>query len=134
MTDLTDNLNDTIASAVKAQIEAKVLEALSGAQFFEKYVQSVLYSKVEITDPHDRYKKIRVNFIDNAISGVVKAAIQNATEAAVAEEREKIQDAVRRAVKRRSEDFAAQVTEGLLAATASKYSYRFDMKLSLPGE
>lgn len=132
MTDITDNLNDTIASAVKAQIEAKVLEALSGGEFFEKYVHTVLYRKIEISDPKDRYKKLQVNFIDNAISRVIESAVNGAVQVAVEEEREKIQDAVRRAVKRRADQFAEQVTENLVEASKKSHNYRFDIALALP--
>ncbi|OQW34493.1 MAG: hypothetical protein A4E20_10765 [Nitrospira sp. SG-bin2] len=132
MKDITDNLNDTIASAVKVQIEAKVLEALSGGEFFEKYVHAVLYRKIEVPDPQDRYRKVQINFIDNAISKVIESAVQNAVSMAVEEEREKIQDAVRKAVKRRSDQFAEDVTDGLIEAARKQYSYKFDVQLSVP--
>ncbi|SHT54088.1 Uncharacterised protein [Mycobacteroides abscessus subsp. abscessus] len=127
---ITENLDATIASAVKAQIEAKVLEALSGGEFFEKYVHSVLYAKVEIADPKDRYKKISVNFIDNAIAGVVRAATQDAIKVAVNEQREEIQEHVRKAVKRQTDKFAQNVVEGLVEATNT--DYRFNVQIGVP--
>lgn len=131
MSKLSENLDDTIANAVKAQVQAQVLEALSGNEFFAKHVAAVLNSPVEIPDPKSSYGKIRVPFIESVTAGIIKKATQAAVEQAVEEEREFIQDAVRRAVKRQANEFANNVADELLES--AKRGYGFKIQVTVPG-
>jgi len=131
MSELTGKLDETIAAAVQAQISAQVLEALSGGQLFQKYVTAVLQSVVEVPDPKGGYgRTVKVTFVDNAIAGVIKKAVQEAVQNAVAEERERIQEEVRLAVKRRAADFAVVLTDELLKSAEDKW--RFNVQLYAP--
>lgn len=133
MSALTNNLDDTIAGAVKAQIQAQVLEALSGEDFFAKYIASVLNQTVEVTEDGTAYgRKIKVSFLDNALSGLIKKATKEAVAIAVEEERERIQDEVRKAVKRKADQFAENVTNAALEAAQSQYNYKFEVGISVP--
>lgn len=133
MSALTNNLDDTIAAAVKAQIQAQVLEALSGEEFFSKYIASVLNQTVEVSEDGSSYgRKIKTTFLDNALTGTIKKATQKAVEMAIEEERERIQDEVRKAVKRSADQFAANITDAALEAAKSQYNYKFEIGISVP--
>lgn len=133
MSALTNNLDETIAGAVKAQIQAQVLEALSGEEFFAKYIASVLNQTVEVSEDGSSYgRKIKISFLENAVAGTIKKATQQAVAIAVEEERERIQDEVRKAVKRKADQFAENVTNAALEAAQSAYNYKFEIGISVP--
>lgn len=130
MTDLSGDLNATIASAINAKIEGAVLAALSGDDVFGRYVTAALQQQVE---PKDRYSnRTRVTFLQR----VVEDAIQEATKAAVArllvEEAPLIEEELRKAFKRSAGTMAEGIVSSLSANAAKGYGVTVELRI--PGD
>jgi len=129
--DVTLNLNETIAAAVKARVEVEVLKALSGDEVMGGFVALALQEIVEVKDP-STYNTRKVPFLTRTL----EVAVQQATKAAVAkliiEELPSIEDAVRKALKRNLGTIAATLSESLVKAAERPYGFDVDLSLRMP--
>lgn len=122
------DLNATIASAVNARVEAAVLAALSGDDVLGRYVSAALNQEIEL----DRnYRKVKVNFLHHTIKTAIQEATKAAINAAIAEEREQIEELVRKAIKSQAANLAAQMATSLVEQAAKGY---IRVEVKVPGE
>lgn len=127
--DITSDLDATIASAVNARIEAAVTQALASDEVLGRYVTAALQQPV---DPRGNYNREKITFLQHTLS----KAIQEATKAAVikvlTEDRDEIEDQVRKALRRNVAGMADQIATSL-AERATK-GYGVTVELRVPGD
>lgn len=118
--DPTPDLNDVIASAVSARVEAQVLAALSDSDTFNVMVMAALQQPVEIPDGTS-YGKKRVPYLNN----VLQTAIRERTKAVVAESVEEHAEAikveVRKALRKSIGVMADSLVDGFVAGASGRY-------------
>lgn len=122
------DLNDVITSAVKARVEASVLEALSGDEFFGKFITNALAAPVEIPDPDRGYGKIRVPYVTYVLEETVRSAVMSATKRLVAEQAELIEEAVRKELRRSASDLAKQLVGSMSDAADRAYGIKVELQ------
>lgn len=127
--ELVLDLNQTITAAVNARIEAEVMKALSGDDTIGRFVTAALQQPVEVKDGRT-YRTERVPFLTLTL----RQAIQEATKAAVvrlvAEETPKIEDEIRKALRRDIPGIAAGLTEGVTKTVQRGYGINVDVAIS----
>ena len=120
------DLNETIAAAVKARVEASVLEAFSTDGVLQQYVAAALMQKIE------RKKDFRTEHVPY-MQDVLEKAIQQASRAAVqdliAEQQETITEEVRKALRRDAPVIAAALVDGFVESSKSEYRTTVDVTI-----
>ena len=128
MSNIEADLNTTIASAVNARIEAEVFAALAGDETIGRYVTAALRRPVEVP-ARTGYGKDKVPFL----SHVLESSFRDATKAAVArvleEEQPKIEEEVRKALRRNVASIATELASSLTAAAQNTYGVKIDLQL-----
>lgn len=131
--DLAGNLNDTIASAVKAQISAAVLAALSGDEVMGRMVETALLRPVEIKDGNS-YRSVTMPYGQK----VIEDAIQEATKLAVAEHMAEIlpelKAALKKAIRRNLDPIAEALTNDIVAQSGKTYGVKVDLHMRWPNQ
>lgn len=117
MANLNDDLNNTIASAVNARVEAQVLEALASDGVMQAAVQAALSREVP-SSGYDRKKK-------TILTHLLHTAIEEHTKAIVAEEiaasASVIRDEVRAALAQSLGVITDSLVDGLVANATGRY-------------
>lgn len=128
------DINAVIAGAVNARIEAEVVAALAGDAVIGQFVAAALNQQIELEDRSRSYQKIKTTFIAN----VLRKAIQEATQAAVAnvilEELPTIEAEVRKALKRDIAGIAAGLAKTLEDVAKKAYGINVAMTLRMPND
>lgn len=111
-----DDINQIIASAVNARVEAAVLEAMTNDNTMRTFVQAALNQKSK--EGYGREEKTLLNRL-------LENAIQEQTEAVVAEEVRKSADAIRAEVRAALEQsigvISDSLVDGFVASAESRY-------------
>lgn len=127
---VSEDLNEVISAAVKAQVTAKVTEALAGGELFSKWIDDVLHRPVEVADPKGGYgRKKTVAWVDTILAKAIQGMTEDAVREALEEESPRIQDAVRKSVKRQAEQFAEDVTAAVMETAKDKYRIKVDIEV-----
>lgn len=87
-------LDETIAGAVTARIEAEVAAALASSDMIGQYVAAALTQKIKIEDPRDRYSKVETTFLKLTIDKAIQDATKTAVVKVIAAEAEEIERVV----------------------------------------
>lgn len=130
MGDIEQDLNATIAAAVKAKVEASVMEALAGGELMREYVAAALSQQVDL-NPNDRYNNKKVSFLERTLRTAIQKATEDAVRAAILEDMPVLQDEVRRAIKRNSSTMADALCTSLTEAAERAYGVK--VELNMPG-
>lgn len=115
-TNLNDDINATIATAVNARIEAAVMESLSGDDVLARFVTAALTQPVK-QDTYDRSP--RKTFLAHTVQKAIQDATRAAIEALVEEEKPRIEDECRKALRRNLPAVAERLVDGLRMARYS---------------
>lgn len=111
-----DDINQIIASAVNARVEAAVLEAMTNDNTMRTFVQAALNQKSR--EGYGREEKTLLNRL-------LENAIQEQTKAVVAEEVRKSADAIRAEVRAALEQsigvISDSLVDGFVASAESRY-------------
>ena len=122
--DLEINLNETIAAAVKAKIDASVMEALAGDAVIAGFVTAALTEPVQV-DRFDRGK--RPTYLEH----VLKKAIQEATKEVVGkvidQEKPKILAEVEKAIGRKTKAIAKATVDQMTERAQWRYGLDVDV-------
>lgn len=123
---IENDLNQVIANAVTARIEAQVAAALSGDEVIGKYVAAALNQPMEVNDP-GTYRTRKTTFLRETIDTALRDAAKNAVRQAIAEEREAIERAVRTELRDRVDALAVQLVGSAVAAVENPYGVRVEL-------
>jgi hypothetical protein len=128
--DPTPDLNDIIAGAVNARIEAAVLASLSDSETFNALVISALQQQIEVPDGTS-YGKKRVTYMAHTL----QSAIRDRTRALIAEEiegqAEAIRTEVRKALRKSVGVLADSLVDGFVANASGRHP---SIKVEFSGE
>lgn len=127
-TNLEADLNATIATAVRARIEAEVTKALAGDEVMSKYVAAALSSEIEVPADRGSYQKRKTTFLREAIDTAIKGATKAAIAKIVAEERAAIEAAVTTELRKNVKNIAAQLVNKVAETTESAYGVTVELK------
>ena len=130
--DPTADLNATITAAVQARIEASVAEALAGGELIRGMVQAALNQTVEIPKENGGYGTQRVPFLRAALWKMIQEATKVALNAVMLEEQPRIEEEVRKRLKRDAPEFAKAMVGNLVEQAQRPYGLR--VSVILPGE
>lgn len=133
MSDLTTNLNDTIVSAVKAQISASVLEALSGDQAFARMIETALSRPVKVPKKQG-YGDDMIPYVNHVLEETVRSATHDAVKQLVTEMEPQLRDAVKKALRRNLDPIADSMVGKVSEAVGRTYGIKVDMHLQWPSD
>lgn len=119
-------LDQTIAHAVNARVEAEVLKALSGDEVIGRLVVNALQQEVEVSK-QGGYGKVKVPFLKATIDKAIREAAKTAIAAVIEEEIVVIEEEVRKAVRRDARAIAEKFVEGMVDATSKGYRFRIEI-------
>lgn len=125
MSEVINDLDATITSAVMARVEAEVTRALSGDEVIGRLVSSALQQEVEVKRGYQREKK---TVLKAALDKAVQDAVRDAITSVVDEERPLIEDEIRKALKRESRQIAEQFTQALVDASQRSFGFRVELR------
>lgn len=126
MSNVTEDLNATIANAVNARIEAEVAAALAGDEVIGQYVAAALRQEIQ----PDRYNsRSKTTFLTLTLRTAIQGATKAAVKRVLIEEREHIEDEVRKAIRRGTKNFAEQMVENLVKQASTAYGVKVELKL-----
>jgi hypothetical protein len=126
MSEITQDLNTVIASAVNARIEAQVAEALAGDAMIGKYVAAALGQTVEIPS-RNGYGKDKVTFLKAVLDKATQAATKAAVERVIGEETEAIEKAVRKELRANINTLAVQLVGSVNEAVEKAYGVKVEL-------
>ena len=112
---LTGDLNSTIAAAVNARVEAAVVAALSGDEVIGQYVSAALNEPIS----RDSFSRKATPFLTSIVKDAIQKATRAAVEELVAEERPRIVDEVKKALRRNLPEVAERLVDGMRMARYS---------------
>jgi hypothetical protein len=121
------DLNDVITSAVNARVETAVLEALSGDEFFGRMVTAALHQVVEVKDDGG-FRTRKTTFLRHTLETVTRDAVKSATARLVAQEAERIEEAVAAELRRSSDAIARQLVDSVANAAENPYGIAVSLK------
>jgi hypothetical protein len=124
-TNIDGDLNQTIAAAVNARIEAEVMKALSGDEVLGAYVVAALSAPAG-GDPYARKKQtVLQKAISDAVTGATKTAILKVVE----EDIGRLEDEVRKCFRRDADKLAKSVVDGLAGQLGKGFGIQVSLNL-----
>lgn len=114
------DLNQVIANAVTARIEAQVAAALSGSELVGQYVTAALSQPITVRDPHS-YRDRKTTFLKEAVDKAMKDAAEAAVRKVIAEEQAAIEERVREELRARVDVIATQLVGSVVGAAEKPY-------------
>lgn len=124
------DLNQTITSAVNARIEAQVLAAMSGDEVLGQMVASALNQPVKVTK--DSFSRDTEPYVTHLLRQVIQDATHLAVTRLVAEERDMIEEEIRKALRRDVKRISESLTNSLVDAADRGYGIKVDLSLQMP--
>ena len=124
------DLNQTIAGAVKARVEAEMFAALSGDATLTTFISAALNQPV----PKDSsgYSRETEPYVHSVLRRALQEATKVAVQAFIAEEMESIEAEVRKTLRKSLNQIAATLTESLTKAAATTYGVSVAVELKMP--
>lgn len=120
-----NNIDKIIEHAVKAQVETKVIEALSDGAFMGQFVQAVLSQKVKTGG----YSSKEVSLIDHTLQNAIVESSKAVIGEEIAQLMPEIREEVRKALKKSIGVIADGLVDGFADNMTGKYpriSVRFN--------
>lgn len=124
---LGQDLNNTIATAVTARIEAEVTAALAGSDLMTSYVAAALSQPLEVKDPHT-YRTRQTTFLKETIDKSIQAATKAAVAKVVASEQKRIEKVVRDALKEQVDIIGSRLVGQLVEKAESPYGINVELR------
>lgn len=118
--DPTPDLNEIIAAAVTARVEAQTLAALSDSETFNALVVAALGQTVEVSDGSS-YGKKKVSYIRHTLEQSIKSRTKEIVAEAVEEQTEAIRTEVRKALRKSVGVIADSLVDGFVASASGRY-------------
>lgn len=112
---LTGDLNATITAAVNARVEAAVLSALAGDEVIGRYVAAALNEPIS----QGSFARKATPFLTSVVKEAIQGATRSAVQELVDEERPKIVDEVKKALRRNLPEVAERLVDGMRMARYS---------------
>lgn len=123
---IENDLNQVIASAVTARIEAQVAAALSGDEVIGKYVAAALNQQIDVRD-NGSYHDRRTTYLREAIDTAMRAATKAAVERVIGEHHDQIEIAVREALTNSLDAMVAQLVKSMTDAAENPYGIKVSL-------
>lgn len=120
------DINQIIASAVNARVEAQVLAALSGDEVIGRLVTAALTEQVPATN--DRYDSKKLPYLTKIVRDAIKQATADALRRLIAEEMSVIEEEIRKALRRDIKGIAGQLAGQLASKAAQTYGVTVELK------
>jgi hypothetical protein len=128
MTDLLgQDLNNTIANAVTARIEAEVTAALAGSEVMNHYVAAALSQPIEVKDPRT-YRTRTTTYLKETIDAAIKEATKVAIAKVIAAEQKRIERTVRDAIRDQVDFIGRQLVASLVEKADSAYGIQVTLR------
>lgn len=124
MDELGESLNETIAAAVKARIEAKVTESLASDEVIGRYVTAALSRPVE---ERGLSRRDRTSYLDHVIRRAIEDATRDAVTTAIEAHKPQIQAEVERKIAQRTKAIAKATTDAMV----DKATWRYGLDVSI---
>lgn len=125
------DLNATIAEAVKARVEAEVIRALSGDDVFASFISAALNEPVEVRKS-DGYRTERIPYITKLLKEAIQQATKGAVQRIIEESMPELETEVRKALRRDLKAIAEALTGKLDQAVHNAYGFHVDVTLNYP--
>lgn len=126
MGDPTLDLNETIAAAVKARVEAEMMKALSGDETIASFVTAALQQNVQY---ELNYRKVTEPYLTHVLRKTIQDATKAAVVALIAEEAPAIEAEIRKALKRETSSIAQALTRSLVDTAGKGYGFNVNLEL-----
>lgn len=123
MSDPTPDLNQVITSAVHARIEAEVLKALSTDDTFARFVTAALQQPIN----GERYGE-RTTYLANTLKAAIQEATQVAVAKVVAEQAPAIEAEVAKALRRDIKGIAGTLVASVAGAVRHPYGVKIELR------
>ena len=123
MTGLSKDLDETITAAVQARVEAAVLQAMSGDEVVGQMVAAAMNEEVE----GNNYGREKKTFLQHTIKTAFQKMANNAVTLAVEEEREAVELAVRKEIRKNINALASAQVDELV----HKLNYKTELSLMI---
>ena len=124
--DPTLDLNETIASAVKARVEAEMMKALSGDATIATFVSAALQQNVQY---EVNYRKVNEPYLTMVLRKTIQDMTKAAVVALIAEEAPTIEAEIRKALKRETSSIAQALTQSLVDTATKGYGFNVNLEL-----
>lgn len=125
--DINQDLNTVIASAVNARIEAQVVEALAGDAMIGRMVTAALQQPITVRDSAT-YRDRKTTFLAHTIEQTLQEATKAAVQRVIKDEAPTLEMAVRGELRRNINTVAKQLVGSVLNATEKGYGITVEMK------
>jgi hypothetical protein len=126
------DINQTITAAVNARIEAEVVKALAGDEVIGQYVAAALQQIVEVPRRGSSYEKDRVTYLHAVLTKALQTATTDACTALILEEMPRIEDEVRKALRRNITAIAEGMATSMTQAASKGYGINVVVDLKIP--
>ena len=120
------DINATITAAVRAQVSARVAEALSGDDLIKNMVIAAIATPITVRDPGN-YRDRQTTFIDETLRTTILALTKQAVMDAVAAEKDTIEEEVRKVLKAKVKDIAKGFGDHIADVAAHGWGVRVDV-------
>lgn len=128
--DPVPDLNQTIATAVQARVEAEVLKALSGDEMFASLVAASMNALVEV--PDGAYSKKRITFMEHVLQKTIQKATQAAVQAVVDEQQDRLKEMVRKGLCSKIDAIATTLVDKVVENSKSPYGWDIKVDVKFP--
>lgn len=118
--DPTPDLNDVIAGAVNARVEAQVLAALSDSDTFNALVIAALQQTVEVSDGTS-YGKKHIPYLRHTLEKTIQTRTKELIAEAIEEHADAIKTEVRKALRKSVGVLADSLVDGFVANASGRY-------------
>ena len=125
------DLNETIAHAVQARVEAAVAAELSSSDLFAQFVQAALLQPIEVRDP-GTYRDRKTTFLRETIAKAVQEATKVAVVKHVESEQETLEKLIATELRKHTKTIAKNLAEDAVEHAKSTYGIKVSMRY--PGE
>lgn len=123
----TSDLDQVIASAVNARIEAEVTRALSGDEVIGKMVTAALTQPIEVKD-HNGYGRRTTTYLRETLNNAMREATKAAVRKVMTEEHDAIEAAVRRELRDRIDALAVQLVDSAVKSVEKPYGVTVNLE------
>lgn len=118
------DLNETIACAIQARVEAAVAAELSSSDLFAQFVQAALLETITVKDG---YKDRKTTYLRETISNAVKLAAKAAVQKHVIGEQELLEKLVATELRKQTKTTAEALVGKLVKTAESGYGITVNM-------
>lgn len=120
------DINQVIASAVQARVEAAVAASLADSDLMSQYVASALSQEVTVRDPNT-YRNRRTTFLRDAITGAIREAAKAAVAKKLQELAPELEAEVAKIIERDREKMATVMVGRLAECAGSGYAIKVEL-------